>query len=58
MQAVFKEFNKYLVGNQLPGKGECEKFIRDNPVCSNRTWNNVKDFIRNHKRSNDAATLN
>ena len=44
---VKKKFEKFLHLKRLPGKSECENLIKQNEVLKNRTWRNIKDFVRN-----------
>ena len=48
---VLNAFHKYLTTDRLPGKKECLMLITKNKELRNRSWTNVKDFVRNHKTS-------
>lgn len=56
IDAVTTYFHKFIIGKGLPGKRECEAFLKTNvTILKERTWRNIKDFIRNFKRG---KTLN
>ena len=44
-RAVRKQFAAKIARKELPGKKEIEQFIKNMKIA--RTWNNVKDHIRN-----------
>ena len=49
---VLEAFGKYLTSEKLPGKKECQLFLKRNKnVLGDRKWQNIKDFVRNHKVS-------
>ena len=43
------------VHSRLPGKSEVERCLIAEPVLKNRTWHNIKDFIRNKKVTKSKA---
>ena len=44
---VLKKFGKLVHLGKLPGKFDCQCLIQENSVLKNRSWNNIKDFVRN-----------
>ena len=42
-------FSKTVEKNQIPGKVECENYLRMNPSIK-RKWTNVKDLVRNESK--------
>ena len=50
VELVLSRFHRHLVEESLPGKHECEELIRQAPVLNGRSWQNLKDFVRNHLR--------
>lgn len=48
MKAVTTHFHKHIIGSTLPGKTEIVKFLKTSNITG-RSWNNVKDFVRNYK---------
>jgi len=47
---VNEHFGHYYVKDGLPGKDEITSCL-SNPALQNRTWKNVKDFVRNMQLS-------
>lgn len=45
---VMSAFNQHIKKGELPKKHECEEFLTTNATAmGNRSWTNVKDFVRN-----------
>ena len=34
---------------RLPGKADIEKVQREHPLLQERTWRNIKDYLRNNR---------
>ncbi len=49
--AVGRQLHCFIEQGKLPGKADCEKAIKNEDILNDRTWLNVKDFIRNQLRS-------
>ena len=47
-QAVLGHFQKAMLRKVLPGKAEIDNLIETSPCLKERTWKNVKDYIRNN----------
>ena len=50
IDVVTKTFKQYILGGNgkgLPGKKQCTDIINGNDVLKRRSWQNVKDFVRN-----------
>ena len=45
---VLSHYEDKIKKGVLPGKADATCLMKDNAVLSNRTWRNVKDFVRNH----------
>jgi len=49
--AVKNHFAKYLLIDQLPGKADIVKILERDEVLQHRSWKNIKDYIRNNKKT-------
>lgn len=48
LRAVRGYFAVNLMEKEVPGKGECERFLAENQqLVGHRTWSTVKDCVRN-----------
>ena len=45
--AVEKHFSQHIVMQKLPGKREIEQCMARERALKDRSWTNVKDYIRN-----------
>ena len=45
--SVKKHLGVFLHTRRLPGKEDIEKCLQQEEALKNRSWRNVKDFIRN-----------
>eukprot|EP00795_Rhopilema_esculentum_P013171 gene13171-3969_t len=45
---VLKHYADKIKKGVLPGKSDATQLITESAVLKNRTWQNVKDFVRNH----------
>ena len=45
---VLKNYADKIKKGVLPGKSDATQLIAESAVLKNRTWQNVKDFVRNH----------
>ena len=43
--------HQFVTSPRLPDKSEYSKIIKEHEQLKNRTWSQVKDFVRNHKVS-------
>jgi len=50
-EAVRSSFEHLYVTNTLPGKNDIVECISKNPCLVNRTWRQVKDFVRNAQKT-------
>ena len=48
LSMVLNHYSKKIKKGALPGKADATRLIAKNAVLKNRTWKNVKDFVRNH----------
>ena len=48
-RAVEHSLGGYLVSAKLPGKAACMEAKRNAPVLSQRPWQQIKFYIKNHK---------
>ena len=46
-----RQLHCFIEQGKRPGKADCEKTIKNEDILNDRTWLNVKDFIRNQLRS-------
>ncbi|PIK40837.1 hypothetical protein BSL78_22310 [Apostichopus japonicus] len=46
--AVLKHLHSFIEKRKLPGKREIDKCLEAEKCLRNRSWKNVKDFVRNH----------
>jgi hypothetical protein len=53
-KAALKTFQKHIQNGVLPKKNECITFLEENRgiVQENRSWTNVKDYVRNYTVKN------
>ena len=49
IEAVTTHFHKHIIGSTLPGKRGILKFLETSSVVTGKSWNNVKDYVRNYK---------
>ncbi|XP_070401383.1 uncharacterized protein [Nothobranchius furzeri] len=47
VSAVMKHFKTHIIKSKLATKGECEFCKTSEPVLQGRTWQNIRDFVRN-----------
>ena len=52
---VITKCHKHVVGKSLPGKNECIKILKSSPLLEGRSWQNIKDYVRNYKEKNAGA---
>lgn len=48
-QCIWSHFPAEMISSGLPGKAEILAVLHSEPVLHKRTWQNVKDFIRNNQ---------
>ncbi|XP_071491981.1 uncharacterized protein [Diadema antillarum] len=56
--AVQRHFHQLILTNTLPGisgKSQIEQCLKEEPILHERTWRNIKDYIRNSFRQNKAC---
>ena len=46
MDAVAEHFARHIANKKLPSKGDIQQVLLTEPALRNRTWTNVKDFVR------------
>ena len=51
VQAVETHLMKFFYSAALPGKVLCEEVKRKEPALSGRPWNQIKFYVKNHKKS-------
>ena len=44
---VVIDFTRYIKQQKLPGKADCIRLIKENTELKERTWIQVKNFVRN-----------
>ena len=54
---VLQCFQSQILRGKLPGKDEIMALLNTNPVLKDRTWTNVKDFVRNHLKNLSKSAL-
>jgi hypothetical protein len=47
-QDVLRFFKHNIEEKQFPKKDECDRFLELHQEMKDRSWRNVKDFVRNH----------
>ena len=45
--AVMSKLGQFVLTKTLPGKSDIEPWLKDEACLRNRSWINVKDFVRN-----------
>ncbi|XP_072178107.1 uncharacterized protein [Diadema setosum] len=53
--AVQRHFHQLILTNTLPRKSQIEQCLKEEPILRERTWRNIKDYIRNSFKQNKAC---
>lgn len=48
---VLGHFQQHILREKLPGKNEIITLLQRESVLKDRTWSNVKDFVRNYLKN-------
>ncbi|XP_071501222.1 uncharacterized protein [Diadema antillarum] len=53
--AVQRHFHQLILTNTLPRKSHIEQCLKEEPILHERTWRNIKDYVRNSFKQNKAC---
>ena len=45
--AIQRHFHQLILTSTLPGKSQIDTCLKEEPILHERTWRNIKDYIRN-----------